>query len=68
MKKKILLISMFLLMSLSLSGCSTDCRESGCDDPIYQETGYCKYHAMKHEVLGMAKDFEEGIKKKVNAN
>lgn len=44
MKKKVLCLFMALMAVLQLTACgSNTCKESGCDDEVYEE-GYCKYH------------------------
>ena len=45
MKKRVLSLFVALIAVLQLMACSliNTCRESGCDDEIYEE-GYCKYH------------------------
>ncbi len=45
MKKKVLSMFIGLGIVLLLTACSitNTCKESGCDDEIYEE-GYCKYH------------------------
>ena len=45
MKKRALSLFVALIAVLQLMACSliNTCRESGCDDEIYEE-GYCKYH------------------------
>ncbi len=45
MKKRALSLFVALIAVLQFMACSliNTCRESGCDDEIYEE-GYCKYH------------------------
>ena len=45
MKKKVLSMFIGLGIVLQLTACSitNTCKESGCDDEIYEE-GHCKYH------------------------
>lgn len=56
MKKRVFTTLLAFGMVLQLTACSFNtCKESGCDDEIYEE-GYCKYHYYIHAGEDILKD------------
>jgi len=47
--KKIALVALAALMVLSLVGCTRNCKEKGCDRPVYED-GYCELHLLEKEL------------------
>ncbi len=47
--KKLAALTAAAVLILSLAGCSSKCKESGCDDKAVQN-GYCETHYALHEL------------------
>jgi hypothetical protein len=60
MKRKVLVITMMVLVCVQLSACTNPlqptCKESGCDETNINDDGYCNVHSIEHAIENKAKD------------
>lgn len=47
--KKFIALLLTVVMALSITACSSKCKESGCSEDVYKD-GYCEVHYYAHEL------------------